>query len=339
LKVRFLVTPVGLMMGNVKAAGRLMKALAGEGVDVSDHIDAWDFDILHVHTPVPPQNIIIVKKAKRRGIRVIVHSHTTVEDAEGTFTGSSAFSGVVSKYLSYFYNLGDLVLSPSAWTKGTLERRGVVAPIKVLSNGIDLGRFRFDAERRMRFRERYGFAESEKVVYSIGVVCVKKGIASYPEVVNAVDGVKFVWVGQLSLLYQPLKVNRSMKRCGQRVRFLHDVGDIVDAHCGCDIFFMPSFAENQGIAVLEALAIGRPVVARDLEVYRGLLENGKSALLCRDGAEFAAAIGKIKSDDALAGNLVVGGKGALADHDMRKVVRELIAIYESLLAEKRGVRA
>lgn len=69
MKVKFLVTPVGLMMGNIESARRLKNALMREGLDVTDDPKAEDFDILHVHTPVPPRNFRVVRKTKTLTIR------------------------------------------------------------------------------------------------------------------------------------------------------------------------------------------------------------------------------------------------------------------------------
>ena len=75
-------------------------------------------------------------------------------------------------------------------------------------------------------------------------------------------------MGRRSNLYHPFKVGGAVRRCPDNVRFLNYVEDIVDAHCGCDVFFTPSFAENQGVALMESMAVGRPVVARDLPGLR-----------------------------------------------------------------------
>jgi 1,2-diacylglycerol-3-alpha-glucose alpha-1,2-glucosyltransferase len=333
LKVKFLVTPVGLMMGNIESAKRLANALVRQGLEVTDDLGDKRYDILHVHTPVPPSNITVVKRAKRMGIPVVLHAHTTAEDAEGTWTGSTALSGLTGRYLTHFYNLGDMVLAPSAWTKERLQARGVVVPIQVLSNGVDLERFRLQQERRERFRSRYGIPSESVVAYSIGVVCVKKGIESFPLVARALPDLGFVWVGRRSMLYHPLKVRRAMKKCSDNVRFIHDVEDIVDAHCGCDIFFTPSLAENQGMAVMEAMAVGRPVVARNLQAYDGLLTNGESAIVCSSTEEFVSALDRVRRDKGLAHALAEKGRATIGAHDLKKVAAELITIYSSLLEE------
>ncbi len=335
MRVGFLVTPVGLMMGNVKSARRLKEALSRRGVGVVTNPDSETVDILHVHTPVPPGNFRIVKRLKREGVPVIMHAHTTAEDSIGTWTGSEFFSGVTGKYLTRFYNLGDLVLAPSAWTKSRLEARGVTAPIRVLSNGVDLNRFSFDGERRRKFRARYGIPDHTKVVYSIGVLCLKKGIETFPEVANSFPDIQFLWVGRKSRLYHPMKVNLAVSKCGDNARFLTDVDDIADAHCGGDIFFSPSFTENQGMAVMEAMSVGRAVVCRNLPSYEGLLVDGSNCLLGRNPMELTASISRLLADPSLAASLADEAKSSIRSHNIDHVAQELEAIYTEILGARR----
>jgi len=331
LRVGFLVTPVGLMMGNVESARRLEKALTAIGVEVESGDDFDSCDLLHVHTPVPLRNFRVVRRAKRLGIPVVIHAHTTAEDSVGTWSGSELLSGMTGAYLTRFYNLADLVLAPSEWTKARLQARGVRVPIRVLSNGVDLSRFRPDQKRRERFRQEHGIPQDRRVVYSVGVMCLKKGIETFPDVASSVPEADFVWVGRTSKLYHPARVGRAMKRSGRNVRFLHGVEDILDAHCAGDIFFTPSHAENQGMALMEAMAVGRPVVARGLPAYDGLVENGRSALTGGGVEEFVKAIRMLLDSPRLADSLKTSASEKIRSHDIGNVARSLEAIYRSLL--------
>lgn len=319
------------MMGNIEGPRRLKKHLMLEGIDVTDEPHATDYDILHVHTPIPLRNIIEVKKAKKKGAPVVMHTHTTAEDARGTWTGSDIFAEVVGRYLTLFYNMGDLVIAPSEWTKGTLKARGITARIEVLSSGIDLERFRFEMSKRKAFREKYGIPEDATVAYVIGVVCVKKGVQTLPQVAKELPDISFVWIGKRYSLYRPFEVNGAIARCPENVRFFYDVADVVDAHCGGDMFFMPSFAENLGLVILEAMAVGRPIVARGLDVYSDMLANGKNALICGNVDEFCTALEKLKGDSGLSRSLVDEGKKTITGHEMGKITKQLIGLYESVL--------
>jgi len=334
LRVKFLVTPVGLMWGNVVSARRLGDALLAEGVEVIEGREEKEYDLLHVHTPVPPGNALEVRRAKKKGIPVVIHAHTTAEDARGTWTGSTLLSGWVGRYLNRFYNMADLVLSPSEWTKERLKARGLKAPVRVISNGVDLKAFSFDPQMRQRFRGRLGLSGDRTLVYMVGVVCLKKGIEVIPKIAGELPEMDFVWVGRRSRLYSPLRVRRAISKCPSNVRFMDDLEDVREAHNGGDVFFTPSFAENQGVAVMEAMAAERPVVARNLEVYRGLLEDRKSALLGNTEGDFVEAIRKVGRGGDLAKELACQGRLSVESHDIGRVSKELVTIYEGLLKRK-----
>jgi len=85
------------------------------------------------------------------------------------------------------------------------------------------------------------------------------------------------------------------------------------------------------MAVMEAMAVGRPVVARNLPSYEGLLENEDTALVCTGTDEFVSGLDRLSKDQQLAETIVKNARANVADHDIRKVARELTSIYESLL--------
>ncbi len=81
-----------------------------------------------------------------------------------------------------------------------------------------------------------------------------------------------------------------------------DVGDLLAA---ADVFVLPSRYEGLGAAVLEAMALGLPVVASDLEALREVVDPDRSALLvpAGDAVALADAIGRVLRDPVLAAAL------------------------------------
>ena len=69
-------------------------------------------------------------------------------------------------------------------------------PIYTLSNGIDTGFFHPDPARGARFRERYGLAEGQKCVISVGHWMVRKGLPDFVELARRMPEVRFIWFGQ-----------------------------------------------------------------------------------------------------------------------------------------------
>jgi phosphatidylinositol alpha-mannosyltransferase len=85
------------------------------------------------------------------------------------------------------------------------------------------------------------------------------------------------------------------------------------------------------MAVMEAMAVGRPVVARNLPSYEGLLKNEKSALVCTGTDEFVSGLDRLSKDQELVETLIKDARATVANHDIGKVAKELASIYESLL--------
>jgi glycosyltransferase involved in cell wall biosynthesis len=81
-----------------------------------------------------------------------------------------------------------------------------------------------------------------------------------------------------------------------------------------DVFAFPSVKEGFGLAALEALAAELPVVASDLDVFRGFLADGESALLAPtgDGDALAAALVQVAREPALRERLRAGGRRVAA---------------------------
>src|SRR5206468_294312 len=92
------------------------------------------------------------------------------------------------------------------------------------------------------------------------------------------------------------------------------LGTVPDAelpgwYAAADVLAFPSTKEGWGLAVLEAMSAGLPVVASDLPVFREYLRPGQDALMVPvdDAAALAAALGAVLDDDALAGRLRAAG--------------------------------
>ena len=96
------------------------------------------------------------------------------------------------------------------------------------------------------------------------------------------------------------------------------LGTVPDAelpgwYAAADVLAFPSTKEGWGLAVLEAMSAGLPVVASDLPVFREYLRPGQDALMVPvdDAAALAAALGAVLDDAALAGRLRAAGRGGL----------------------------
>lgn len=118
------------------------------------------------------------------------------------------------------------------------------------------------------------------------------------------------------------------------VRFLGRRKDAGDLLLACDVFVLPSRAEGLGVAALEALGAGRPVIASRVGGLGEMVVDGQCGLLvpAEDEAALAAAIARLEEDRAFARRLGVGGPVRL-DQGFRlaQLVERHLAIYRRAL--------
>ena len=94
---------------------------------------------------------------------------------------------------------------------------------------------------------------------------------------------------------------------------------------------LPSYREAQGLAILEAMALRRPVVATPVGGVPEMIENGRTGLLVppHDPAALADAIVRLLTDHPLADMLARAGHDFVhANFSVEHMVRAVSAIYE-----------
>lgn len=246
-----------------------------------------DTKIIHINT-VFPDAFLAALRAKIRGINVIYYAHSTMEDFQRSFRGSNAFAPLFKKWIMLCYSLGDVVLTPTEYSKKILQGYGLRKNIYSLSNGVDTDWFCPSQKCRQVFRGRYHLADDDKVVISVGHTIERKGVLDYIELARRMPDTRFFWFGYTEPSLLPKAVRHAMRHAPDNLVFAGYVEQegLRDAYCGADVFVFPSREETEGIVVLEALACGIPMVVRDIAVYDGWLTHGKNVYKAKTLEDF-----------------------------------------------------
>lgn len=301
------------------------QALAAANIPVSQKL-ASDTRIVHINT-VFPDSLLAALRAKRRGAKVVYYAHSTMEDFRNSFRCSNTLAPLFRRWLMLCYRRGDVILTPTEYSKKILEGYGLEKPIYSISNGIDLEKFRFSPERRAAFRSSYRLKPETPVVISVGHMIERKGILDYITLAERMPGVRFFWFGYTEPWLLPGKVRRAIRSAPQNLTFAGYVTQeqLLDAYCGADVFAFLSKEETEGIVVLEALSTGIPTVVRDIPVYNGWLKDKESVYKASNLPDFERTVSGLL--DGTLPRLTNGGKAVAEARSFSHIGRQLASIY------------
>ncbi|HXG51585.1 MAG TPA: glycosyltransferase family 4 protein [candidate division Zixibacteria bacterium] len=175
-----------------------------------------------------------------------------------------------------------------------------------IHNGVDIETFSRPCEEPAKNGRRY--------LLSVAMHNEKKGldvlISAFAEIATHDAALELVLVGDGHLRPKLEALARSLK-VQDRVKFLGRRGqsDVVRLLKGCEVFVHPAVAEPFGIAILEALACQKPVVASNTGGIPEIIRNGQNGVLVepRNPKALAAAISTVLSDGALRDELAANG--------------------------------
>ena len=301
------------------------ECLRRSGVPTTDRWTA-DAAAIHVNT-ILPDSVLAALGAKLRRRKVVWYGHSTMEDFRSSFKGSNALAPLFKRWITFCYGLGDVVLTPTEYSRKLLEGYGLKKPVYSISNGVDTEFFKPDSAARSALRARYGLGEEEKVVVSVGHMIARKGLPEFLELARNVPEAKFLWFGWTNPKLIPQEIVRDMENAPENVIFPGFVGreELREAYQGADVFAFLSHEETEGIVVLEALACGVPTVLRDIPVYGGWLEQGKNVYKASDNGEFQRIVSGLL--DKSLPDLTAAGRAVAESRSLEQVGQRLKAIY------------
>ena len=106
-----------------KAIRHQEKALESVGVSYTTNIKD-DYDVLHVNF-YGPNSFALAKMAKKHGKKIVYHAHSTEEDFKNGFIFCKQISPAFKKWLIKCYSLGDVIITPTPYSKRLLEGYGI----------------------------------------------------------------------------------------------------------------------------------------------------------------------------------------------------------------------
>jgi 1,2-diacylglycerol 3-alpha-glucosyltransferase len=302
-----------------------------------EDIDPDGIDIVHIQTPFVA-HAVGVPWARRNELPVVETYHTHFEEYFQHYVPflpaglSRAAARVISRRQC---GAVDLVIVPSPAMELVLRQHGVDRPVRVLPTGIDLREFaRGDGDA---FRRRHAIPVDRPLLVYVGRVAYEKNIDFLLEMLAALrpqlPGVLLAIAGEGPAVPS---LRRRARELGVEdatlfVGYLRRDGELQDCYAAGDLFVFASRTETQGLVLLEALALGVPVVAlAELGTREIVLPQRGACAAPDDPAGFATVVADLMRDPARRARMAEAGAPFAAEWDTRTVARRLVELYESL---------
>ncbi len=238
----------------------------------------------------------------------------------------------------------DAILPCSEYMAASLRHLGLPPDrIEVVHLGIDIERFVHSATTtRAAMRAALGVAPNDFVVLMLGNIRDWKGQDVLLDAASRLpDGLqsrlRVLLAGEASQDDQPyaerLRAQAARLHNPATVSFLGSRSDVADLLSAADVMVHASTSpEPFGLVLVEAMAMGVPVVASDTGGPPEIIDAG-SGLLVRagDAAQLAATLERLAADQPLCRELSAGGRRRAVEFSADKVARAHAAIYRRLL--------
>lgn len=317
-----------------KAIDHQIKALKLAGCDFTLN-ENDDFDLVHINTTLPG-SVNFAKKAKKQGKKVVYHGHSTMEDFKNSFVFSNKIAPLFKKWLIYAYRQGDLVLTPTNYSKKILETYGLNRPIEVVSNGIDLDFWQAKANDRANFYKKYKLNPNKKTIISVGLPIKRKGIDDFIKLARIMDEYEFVWFGKLDKALMDPDIKREIENAPENFHTpgYVDSESIREAYSGSDLYAFLTHEETEGIVLLEALATKAQILIRDIEIFEEGFTDGGNIYKGKTLEDFEEKIKGILEGDLP--DLTDLAYERAKEKSIEKTGKRLVDLYERTMKNEIG---
>ncbi|MCS6294539.1 MAG: glycosyltransferase [Nitrospira sp.] len=189
---------------------------------------------------------------------------------------------------------------------------------------------------RTRVRREFGLTDGPLLV-TVARLTQPKGHCDLIEALallrNQWPQLQCVCVGD-GELRQPLEKLAAARGLSSMCRFVGSRDDVMDFYAAADVVVLPSHSEGFPFVILEALAMGKPVIATSVNGVPEVIEHMKTGLLvkARDVAGLAGAIQSLLEQPERAVQLGSAGRVAVqAQFTVERMVEKTVAVFDAAL--------
>lgn len=298
----------------------------------SDILTSERFDAVHIHTPIPGViGRLAANRFRRRGMKVLYTTHGFYFHKK-----SSLKTKLLYKPVEYIMSaMTDAVITINLEDYEAAKKMFCKRVYHIPGMGVDINRFRETVIDRKKYRESIGVPENAFMILSVGELTRRKNHRVVIEALRECDipGVVFVICGEAltdddtkqQLIELALENNVDLRLLGHR----NDIPEL----CKCsDIGVLPSLREGLGLAGIEMLASGMPIVASGIHGIVDYVEDGYNGFLADplNSKDFADKIKKLH-DPEVRNRLSLNCYASTEPFNIEKAKESIQKIYSEVL--------
>jgi len=309
--------------------------------EIEKIIEKEKIDMVHIMTPVSA-SFSSIKAAKKLNIKFISHSHVQPENIILNFPSfmRTTLNSMIYNFLIWLYGKTEITICPSKFAERALHKYGPTLKTAVISNGVDL--FRFKKLNSDYFIKKFSLPKNSSLILYVGRLDPEKNIStlikSMQDILKKDKNVILGIVGRGSLSDSLEKLSGDLN-LDKNIKFFGKISDadLVQAYNACDIFVLPSLAELEGMVVLEAMACGKPILIANSKESASVDFVDGNGFLFKSGnpKDLAEKALKLLKDNSLREEMGKKSFELAKEYDINKSIDKLEKLYYSILSRKK----
>ncbi len=301
------------------------------GPTIKEVLDRENFDIIHLHEPFMP---MLCSAVLRFSNTVNVGTFHAAQGKPGYNWGKPISTWMIRRRVHKLH--GRIAVSVPAMN---FAKKYVPGDYEIIPNGIDLEHFSADVAPIEEF------CDGKQNILFLGRLEFRKGVnyllKAFLEIKQEIPNSRLIIVGPGT------RLRKRYEKWVRRHRLEDDVvfvgyaaySDVPRYYKTADVFCAPATSgESFGIVLLEAMAVGKPIVATNIEGYAGVVSDGEDGVLVppQDGKALAEALISVMSDEALREQMGARGRLEAEEYSWEHIAQRVLDYYVRVLGESRG---
>ena len=307
-------------------------------LDLTGELRRRDFDVIHIQTPFVA-HYAGVSLARILNVPRLETYHTFFEEYlfhYVPFLPRSWLRYAARRFSRTQCNAVDSVVVPSTAMRDILAGYGVTTPMEVLPTGIQLEKF--EGGDGARFRAAHHIPHDRPLLLHVGRVAFEKNISFLLRMLKHVKAkiadVLFVIAGEGPATAK-LRCETQALGMDGHVLFVGNMNrdtELLDCYRAAEVKVFASRTETQGLVLLEAMALGVPVVSTAVMGTKDVLRPGCGAEVVEENEhDFAAAVVRVLDDPGLALRLGEAGREYVKSWSAPVMARRMVDLYQQVV--------